>query len=81
MGFRATPERKARREVTDFAFLGHAFFVRFGSRVLRARVAKKPDGIGLFGIEVLVVMLPLIKKAQLFSFVDFSCEAAEDSSP
>ncbi len=37
-------------EVTDFAFLGLGFLVRFGSRVLRARVTKKPDGIGALGV-------------------------------
>ena len=41
--------KKARRWVTNSAGLGHAFFVRFGSRILRVLVAKKPAGIGLFG--------------------------------
>ncbi len=37
-------------EVSDFAWLGRGFFLRFRSRILRGGVAKKPDGIGLLGL-------------------------------
>jgi len=43
-------EKKARREVLDFAWLGLGFLVRLGSRILRAVDAKKPDVVGLFGV-------------------------------
>ena len=44
-------EKKARREVSDSAWLGLGFFVRLGSRILRVVVAKKPDVVGLFGVN------------------------------
>jgi hypothetical protein len=44
-------EKKARREVSDFAGLGLGSFVRCGSRILRVFVAKKPDVVGLLGFK------------------------------
>ena len=41
-------EKKARREVSDSAVLGLGFLLRYGSRILRVVVAKKPDVVGLF---------------------------------